>query len=59
MYDFYWWQNYRRLKNKLCPKCDAKLFRTEDTDVRICLECDYVEPDEVRLQRHRNSGRAA
>jgi hypothetical protein len=52
MYDLMWWTNYRRLKNKRCPECAAKLFRTEDTDVRLCLECDWIESDPDRINRH-------
>ena len=52
MYDFYWWQNYRRLKNQTCPKCTANLFRNITSDVRLCLECDWIEPDLERTKRH-------
>jgi hypothetical protein len=56
MYDPNWWMNYRRLKKKLCPECGSKLFRTEPTDVRLCLYCDWIEPDPARIKRHQQKG---
>jgi hypothetical protein len=55
MYDPTWWMNYRRLKKPTCPDCDAKMFRTEDTDVRLCLECDWMESDLDRIKRQQQS----
>jgi hypothetical protein len=56
MYEPTWWMNYRRLKNKRCPDCEAKLFRSEDNDVHLCLECDWIESDPDRIKRHQNRG---
>lgn len=51
MYEFLWMNNYRKLRNNFCPSCQTNLYRTEDTNVRLCMYCDWVEPDADRAKR--------
>jgi ribosomal protein S27AE len=54
MSDLFWWAQYRRIRNRSCPKCEEQLYVATENDVRLCMHCDWVEPDEVRERRIAN-----